>query len=83
MTADVARRRVLAGPVEGAALGNVLVQLHAAGELGSLADMRELVRSSTEVLVYEPDPDLARWEGLYDRFVQVVGQVRVRQQVAS
>ncbi len=83
LTADVARRRVLAGPVEGAALGNVLVQLHAAGELGSLADMRELVRSCTEVLVYEPDADLARWEGLYDRFVQVVGQVRVRQQVAS
>ena len=31
---------MLAGPVEATALGNVLVQARAAGELGSLADMR-------------------------------------------
>ncbi len=82
LTADVARRPLLAGPVEAAALGNVLVQLQAAGELGSLAEMRELVRSSTEVRVYEPDPDLAQWEALYDRFVQALGEVQVRQEVA-
>ena len=49
LTANVTRRPVLAGPVEAAALGNVLVQLARLGELGSLAEMRELVRSSTEV----------------------------------
>ncbi len=32
LTANVSRRVVLAGPVEAAALGNVLVQLHAFGE---------------------------------------------------
>ena len=36
LTADVLGRRVLAGPVEATALGNVLVQARAAGELGSL-----------------------------------------------
>ena len=40
LTADVTGREVLAGPVEATALGNVLVQARAAGELGSLADMR-------------------------------------------
>ena len=59
LTANVSRRAVLAGPVEAAALGNVLVQLHAFGEIGSLAEMRELVRSSTEVRTYEPDGDPA------------------------
>jgi rhamnulokinase len=83
LTADVARRPVLAGPVEAAALGNVLVQLHSAGELGTLADMRELVRRSTEVRVHEPDTEGAQWEAIYDRFLQVVDHGLVRQRVAS
>ena len=45
LTADVSRRVVLAGPVEAAALGNVVVQLHAFGDVGSLAEMREVVRA--------------------------------------
>ena len=68
LTANIARRPVLAGPVEAAALGNIVVQLHAFGELASLAEMRELVRSSTEVRLYEPDPLSSSWEALYDRF---------------
>ncbi len=35
--------------------------------------MRELVRSSTEVETYGPDPSGERWEALYDRFRTVVG----------
>jgi hypothetical protein len=33
--------------------------------------MRELVRRSAEVRVFEPDPDAGRWDGLYDRFLNV------------
>jgi len=72
LTADVSRRVVLAGPVEAAALGNVLVQLHAFGDVGSLAEMREVVRSSTDVQVYEPDPAGDRWNELYGRFCGVL-----------
>jgi rhamnulokinase len=72
LTADVSRRVVLAGPVEAAALGNVLVQLHAFGDVGSLAEMREVVRRSCELQVYEPDPAADRWNALYDRFRAVV-----------
>ena len=46
LTADVTGREVLAGPVEATALGNVLVQARAAGELGSLADMRAVSAAS-------------------------------------
>ena len=37
---------MLAGPVEATALGNVLVQARAAGELGSLAEMRAVAAAS-------------------------------------
>src|SRR3954454_23216205 len=36
LTAEITRREVLAGPIEATALGNVLVQARAAGELTTL-----------------------------------------------
>jgi rhamnulokinase len=54
LTADVTGRAVLAGPVEATALGNVLVQARAAGELGSLADMRAVAAASADPVHYEP-----------------------------
>jgi rhamnulokinase len=54
LTADVTGREVLAGPVEATALGNVLVQARAAGELGSLADMRAVSAASFEPIHYQP-----------------------------
>jgi rhamnulokinase len=72
LTADISRRVVHAGPVEAAALGNVLVQLHAFGDVASLAEMREIVRSSTQLTVYEPDSAPERWNELYGRFNAVL-----------
>jgi rhamnulokinase len=77
LTANVSGRLVLAGPVEAAALGNVLVQLHAFGEVASLAEMRELVRRSTELRAYEPDDD-PRWPALADRFRSVAAEPVLR-----
>jgi rhamnulokinase len=74
LTADVSRRVVVAGPVEAAALGNVLVQMHAFGDAGTLAEMRELVRRSTELVTYEPDPAGERWVELYERFRAVTAR---------
>jgi len=54
LTADVTGREVLAGPVEATALGNVLVQARAVGELGSFADMRAVSAASVEPIRYEP-----------------------------
>jgi rhamnulokinase len=54
LTADVTGREVLAGPVEATALGNVLVQARATGELSSLADMRAVSAASVEPVHYEP-----------------------------
>ena len=73
LTANISRRRVLAGPVEAAALGNVLVQMHAFGDVGPLAEMRDLVRRSTPVHAYEPDPASDRWTERYARFQALLG----------
>jgi len=56
LTADAAGRPVIAGPVEATALGNALVQLRGLGELGSLADLRQVVRDSSALVRYEPVP---------------------------
>lgn len=54
LTADETGREVIAGPVEATALGNVLVQARAAGELGSLSDLRAVSAASFEPVHYEP-----------------------------
>jgi rhamnulokinase len=72
LTANISRRAVLAGPVEAAALGNVLVQLHAFGDVASLTEMRQVVRSSTHLSLYEPDSAPERWNDLYGRFTAVL-----------
>jgi len=54
LAANRCGRRVVAGPVETTVLGNLLSQARAAGELKSLAEMRQIVRSSSELQVFEP-----------------------------
>jgi rhamnulokinase len=72
LTANVTGRPVVAGPAEASALGNVLVQMHAFGDVSSLGEMRELVRASTRLDSYEPDGERARWDDLYGRFTEIV-----------
>ncbi|MBB5134317.1 rhamnulokinase [Thermocatellispora tengchongensis] len=62
LTASACELPVLAGPVEAAALGNALVQARARGEVGGLAELRELVRRAEPIAVYEPEPASGRWE---------------------
>ena len=72
LTADVTGRPVLAGPVEATALGNVLVQARAAGELASLAEMRALAAASVTPRVFEPAGD---GDAVYERFLSVTGEI--------
>ncbi|HYH02236.1 MAG TPA: rhamnulokinase [Bacillota bacterium] len=74
-TADATGRRVLAGPVEATAIGNLLCQLIALGELKDLKEARELVRASFPVREYLPEKS-AGWESAYERFL-LISQQRV------
>ena len=66
-TADSCQRPVIAGPVEATALGNLLVQVRASGELASLTEMRDVIRQSSGVTTCRPG-NPAAWEDASGRF---------------
>lgn len=49
LTAKTTGKRILTGPTEATALGNLLMQMIAAGELADLASARALIRNSVEL----------------------------------
>jgi rhamnulokinase len=69
-TANACGRPVTAGPAEATALGNILVQSIAAGQVDSLTDARALVRRSVETREYEP-ADAGLWAEAYDRYMKL------------
>jgi rhamnulokinase len=57
LTAQRTGRTVIAGPVEATAIGNLLIQARAVGEVSpdaSLSDLRTIVRNSFPVVEYSP-----------------------------
>jgi len=70
-TAGAAGIPVLAGPEEATLLGNFLVQAMSLGELASIDDGREIVRTSFAPTIYEPQ-DTAAWREARERFVRAV-----------
>lgn len=66
LAADATGLPVLAGPKEGTALGNMVVAARGAGLLeGDLSALREVVRDSSEITRYEPDPTAAAaWDAV-------------------
>ena len=69
--ADACGRRVVAGPVEATAIGNLMMQAVAAGDVASIAEAREVIRRSFPVEEYEPQ-NTAAWDEAYQRFLKVV-----------
>lgn len=69
-TANATGRTVIAGPVEATALGNVLVQAIANGQLASLAEGRTLIRQSFPVQTFEP-ADRDQWGAAYTRYLKL------------
>ncbi len=72
LTANACQKPVFTGPIEATVLGNVLVQARSAGEIGSLSEMRKVVRNSVSVDEYQPD-DQEQWRQAKERFTQLVG----------
>jgi rhamnulokinase len=66
-TANATGLRVLAGPVEATALGNLALQMVATGAVASLREARDLISSSFPARVFEPK-ETNRWEEAFERF---------------
>ena len=71
LTADATGLRVRAGPVEATAIGNLAMQAIAAGELGSVAEARELAALSFPMTTYEPSGD---WSEARARFAALTNR---------
>jgi rhamnulokinase len=70
LAADATGRRVVTGPVEATALGNVLVQAMALGHLGSLAEGREVIKQSFDLKTFEPT-NTETWDEAYERYLAI------------
>ena len=55
LTANVCNRRVIAGPDEGTAIGNLMCQMISAGELKDLKNARETVSRSFDIKTFDPE----------------------------
>ena len=66
--ADATNRTVVTGPVEGAAIGNLLAQAMALGDIKSMDALRDVVRRSEPVETYCPNHTPA-WEHAYQRML--------------
>ena len=66
--------QVKAGPAEATATGNLLLQAYGCNEVNSLQEIREVVRASNEMEVFEPENETAgEWARAYEQFKAVCG----------
>jgi rhamnulokinase len=70
LAADATGRRVYAGPAEATAIGNLMVQAMARGRIRDLTQLREIVRGSIDVELYEPR-ESQPWDEAYLRFQEL------------
>ena len=71
MAADAIDRPVVTGPIEGAAIGNLLAQAMALGEIRTMDELRDVVRASEPVSRYEPNHTPA-WQAAYTRLLSLL-----------
>ena len=69
-TANATGVTVLAGPQEGTAIGNIMLQAKAAGLVKDIWQMREIIANSLELVRYEPqDKDV--WDKAFEKYLQI------------
>ena len=65
--------QVVCGPVEGTALGNVLMQMKASGCVSTLEQMRQVAADSVDLVMYMPI-DADKWAEEYERFLAITSK---------
>lgn len=70
-TADSLGVEVLAGPQEGTAIGNIMVQAKASGLVKDIWEMRRIIAASIELVRYEPSASRSAWDEAYLRYLEI------------
>lgn len=71
MTANAAKRKVMAGPIEATALGNIAVQFMALGEIRDVQEARRIIAASEETYEYIPQNSI-QWDEAYETYKQLI-----------
>ena len=69
-TANATGATVLAGPQEGTAIGNIMLQAKSAGLVNDIWEMRRIIANSLELVKYEP-ADMAAWDQAFDKYLKI------------
>ncbi len=72
-TANSTGVEVLAGPQEGTAIGNIMLQAKACGIVKDIWEMRRIIAGSIEMKRFVPQ-EKEMWEEAYQRYLEVTGQ---------
>ncbi len=72
-TANAIKRPVITGPVEATAIGNLVTQLIALGEVKDLDEAREVIKNSFPLERFEPQ-DSEAWDAAYERLKKISGR---------
>ena len=70
MTANSLGMPVLTGPVEGTAIGNIMLQAKAAGLVSDIYEMRYIIAESIEMKTYLPQ-DIDEWSKAYEKYLHI------------
>ncbi len=68
--ANATGRETIAGPAEATAIGNLMVQVMASGEVADMSEVRQVIRDSFKVLSFEPK-ETNKWNEHYCRFLKI------------
>ncbi len=68
-TANALGKKVITGPIEATASGNILMQARAVGQIGSMEELRKIVSNSFELKEYNPE-NAAAWTQHYEKHTQ-------------
>lgn len=73
-TADACNVEVLAGPQECTAIGNIMLQAKASGDVADIWQMRQIIANSVDMVAYHPTGDKAVWDQAYEKYLKVTNQ---------
>ncbi|MCD9021812.1 rhamnulokinase [Cohnella silvisoli] len=71
-SANAIGKPVWAGPAEGSAIGNLVVQWISQGQFADIWEARKVIRDSFPITIYEPEEREA-WNDAFERFCVITG----------
>ena len=73
LTADSLGITVAAGPTEATALGNIILQLIALGDIKNVDEGRKLIKKQEKLIKYKPE-NTQEWKDDYEKFCAGISQ---------